>query len=177
MNAADGRSPGLRIRTAAAADRLGLLQLINSAFAIETFLEGTRTNDQHLADMMKTGTILVGEEPAEDGSARLLACVYFEVRGVRGYLGQLAVDTAHQGKGRGRIMIEAAEERLRLSGCEAVDITVLSMRSDLPPLYHRFGYIETGVVEGFRPIRRLAPGVECHGIKMSKTLQDRKNPE
>jgi ribosomal protein S18 acetylase RimI-like enzyme len=121
--------------------------------------------------MMKTGTILVGEGPAEeDGSSRLLACVYIEFRGSRGYLGQLAVDPADQGKGLGRIMIEAAEVRLRLQGCEAVDITVLSMRPDLPPLYRRFGYIETGVVEDFRPIRRLAPGVECHGIKMSKQL-------
>ncbi len=159
------------MREANAADRPALLALINSAFAIETFLEGSRTDDQHLAEMMKTGTILVLEGPADaDGSARFLACVYIEVRSSRGYLGQLAVNTAHQGKGLGRIMIEAAEERLRLAGCEAVDITVLSMRPDLPPLYHRFGYIETGVVEGFRPIRRLAPGVECHGIKMSKQL-------
>ncbi len=161
----------LHMREATAADRPRLLQLINSAFAIETFLEGSRTDDQRLADMMKTGTILVAEEPAEeDGSARLLACVYIEFRGSRGYLGQLAVDPAHQGKGLGRRMMEAAEVRFRHDGCEAIDITVLSMRPDLPPLYRRFGYIETGVVEGFRPIRRLAPGVECHGIKMSKQL-------
>jgi hypothetical protein len=40
----------------------------------------------------------------------------------------------------------------------------------LPPLYRRFGYIETGVEEGIRPTRTLAPGLECHGIKMSKKL-------
>ncbi len=142
------------IREATAADRPQLISIINNAFSIETFLEGTRTDDERLAAMMQTGKILV----AEDGSGRLLACVYLEVRGKRGYLGQLAVDPAHQGKGLGRLMIEAAEERLRSEGCEAVDMIVLSLRPDLPPLYRRFGYVETGIEEGFRPIRRLVPG-------------------
>jgi ribosomal protein S18 acetylase RimI-like enzyme len=155
-----------KVREATAEDRARLIPLINSAFSIETFLEGTRTDDARLAAMMNEGSILI----AEDGSRVLLACVFIEVHGSRGYLGQLAVDTAHQGKGLGRFMVEAAEERLRLQGCEAVDITVLSMRPELPPLYRRFGYVETGVVEGFQPVRRLAPGVECHGIKMSKRL-------
>ena len=92
------------------------------------------------------------------------------MHGPRGYLGQLAVDPAHQGKGLGRVMIQAAEDHLRTEGCEAVDITVLTMRPDLLPLYRRFGYVETGFVENFRPVRQLAPGVECRGVKMSKTL-------
>jgi hypothetical protein len=44
------------------------------------------------------------------------------------------------------------------------------MRPELLPLYRRFGYVETGIEEEFRPTRALAPGVECHGIKMSKQL-------
>ncbi len=159
-----------RIRMATAEDRAKLISLVNSAYSIETFLEGTRTDGERLGAMMEKGSVLI----AEDGSGGLLACVYFEVRGSRGYLGQLAVDPAHQGQGLGRFMVEAAEERLRSEGCEAVDITVLSMRPDLPPLYRRFGYVETGVVEDFRPVRRLAAGVECHGIKMSKQLDDPK---
>ena len=154
------------IRVATDADRPRLIALVNSAFSIETFLEGTRTDDERIAALMQKGCILM----AEDASGKLLACVYTEVRGPRGYLGQLAVDPAHQGNGLGRIMVEAAEERLRLEGCEAVDIIVLNLRPELPPLYRRFGYIETGVEEGFRPTRTLAPGLECHGIKMSKKL-------
>jgi predicted N-acetyltransferase YhbS len=164
-------SPGPHIRLATDADRPRLISLVNSAFSIETFLEGSRTDNERLSEMMQKGSILVAEDMvAEDGSSRLLACVYTEAKGQRGYLGQLAVDPAHQGKGLGRIMVEAAEERLRANGCEAVDITVLSLRPDLPQLYRRFGYVETGDVDGFRPIRRLAPGFECHGIKMSKQL-------
>jgi ribosomal protein S18 acetylase RimI-like enzyme len=161
----------LQTRVAASADQPRLIALINSAFSVETFLEGTRTDNERLADLMRTGSILVAENPAEeDGCASLLGCVYIEVRGQRGYLGQLAVDPAHQGSGLARRLIEAAENHLRLERCEAVDIIVLSLRPDLLPLYRRFGYIETGIEEGFRPVRKLAPGIECHGIKMSKQL-------
>jgi ribosomal protein S18 acetylase RimI-like enzyme len=151
------------IRTASAADCPSLIPLINAAFSIETFLEGTRTDESRLTAMMEKGTILV----AEDSSARLLGCVYVEVGGDRGYMGQLAVDRAHQRAGLGRILVEAAESHLRKSGCKAVDIVVLSLRPELPPVYRRIGYLETGTGP-FTPQRSLAPGVECHGIFMSK---------
>src|ERR1039457_2924116 len=153
----------LRVRRALAADCASLIPLINSAFSIETFLEGTRTDQARLTAMMEKGSILV----AEDNSARILACVYVEVRGDRGYMGQLAVDPAHQRAGLGRILVEAAESHLRKSGCKAVDIVVLSLRPELPPVYRRIGYLETGTGP-FTPQRSLAPGVECHGIFMSK---------
>jgi predicted N-acetyltransferase YhbS len=155
----------IHFREAAATDRPRLIQMINAAFSVETFIEGTRTDDERLAAMMAKGSILV----AEDGDGRMLASIYNERRGTRGYLGQLAVDPAHQGKGLGRRMVEAAEERFRERGCEAVDITVLSMRPELPPIYRRFGYVETGTEE-FKHSQPLRPGVECHCIAMSKRL-------
>lgn len=155
----------LRIRLATDADRPRLIPLINSAFSIETFLEGTRTDEERLAAMMQKGAILV----AENGSGRLLGCVYTEVRGKRGYLGQLAVDPAHQGTGLARRIVAAAEEHLRRQGCEAVEITVLNLRPELPPIYRRFGYVETGTEE-FHPSRPLKSGVECHCIVMIKKL-------
>ncbi len=155
----------LRFRAATVEDRPQLIGLINSAFSIEKFLEGTRTDEERLAATMEKGTILL----AEDCSGHIVASVYMELRGVRGYLGMLAVDPAHQGKGLGRIMVEAAEEHFRTKGCEAVDIIVLNLRPELPPLYRRFGYAEIGI-ENFKPSRTLAPGLECHGIVMSKQL-------
>ena len=153
------------LRLASDADRARLIQLINSAYAIESFFEGTRTDEERLAEMMLKGKILV----AEDDSGRPLACVYTEVRGARGYLGQLAVDPASQGRSLGRRMGEAAEDHLRRQGCEAVDIVVLSLRPELPPIYRRFGYVESGTEE-FHSSRPLKPGVECHCIVMSKQL-------
>jgi ribosomal protein S18 acetylase RimI-like enzyme len=155
----------LRLRAATATDSPRLIPLINSAYSIETFFDGTRTDDERLAAMMKKGRIHL----AEDSSGRILGCVYTEVRGPRGYLGQLAVDPAHQGAGLGRLLAEAAEDHLRHQGCEAVDILVLSMRPELLPLYRKFGYVETGTEE-FHTSRPLKTGVECHCIVMSKPL-------
>jgi predicted N-acetyltransferase YhbS len=165
MTKATSPDSPLRIRLTSDADQPLLIPLINAAFAIETFLEGTRTDKERLAAMMQKGTILA----AEDSAGRLLGCVYTEVRGARGYLGQLAVDPAHQGTGLARRIVAAAEEHLRRQGCEAVEITVLSLRPELPPIYRRFGYVETGTEE-FHPSRPLKPGTECHCIVMVKRL-------
>ncbi len=155
----------LNIRSATAADRPRLIPLINSAFSIESFIDGTRTNDEQLAAMMEKGTVLV----AEDDFGSLLASAYTELRDSRGYLGMLAVDPAHQGSGLGRRLLAAAEDRFRAQGCEAVDITVLSLRPELPPVYRRFGFVETGT-EPFHPHSALKDGLDCHCIVMSKKL-------
>jgi len=162
---AENTAPDLGIRPAVAADRPRLIPLINSAFAIETFLEGSRTNDEQLAAMMAKGAILL----AEDASGCLLGSVYTELRGACGYLGMLAVDPARQGSGVARRLVAAAEDRFREQGCEAIEIVVLSLRPDLPPIYERFGFVEIRREE-FTPVRSLRPGFECHGIVMSKKL-------
>jgi predicted N-acetyltransferase YhbS len=155
----------IRLRDAVAADRPRLIKLINAAFCVETFLEGTRTDEQRLAAAMQKGGILV----AEDGDGSLVASVYLEQRGVRGFLGMLAVDPKWQGDGLGRTMTLAAEERFRQMGCEAAELTVVNLRTELPPFYRKLGYSETGTQE-FHPDQRLRPGVECHCIVMSKKL-------
>ena len=157
--------PTLQIRLATPDDRPRLILVINAAFAIETFLEGTRTDDERLAAMMKKGEILL----AEDSSGQLLACIYSETHGTRGYLGMLAVDPAHQRYGLGKQMLAAAENHFRARGCDAIDITVLSLRPELLPIYKRLGFVETGTEE-FRMSRDLKDGRECHCIKMSKPL-------
>lgn len=155
----------LQIRLATDADRAQLVPMINSAFTVEGFIEGTRTDDERLAAMMQKGDILV----VENGAGSLLACVYTEVRGARGYLGMLAVDLASQGTGLGRWLVGAAEDHLRRQRCEAVDLSVLSLRPELVPIYRRLGYSENGT-ERFNPSRPLKAGIECHCIVMSKQI-------
>jgi ribosomal protein S18 acetylase RimI-like enzyme len=163
QNADSGSPPCFRI--AVETDRPRLIPLINSAFSVETFFDGTRTDEVRLAAMMNKGTIFL----AEESTGQLLGCVYTEVRGARGYIGQLAVDPQSQGAGLGRIIIVGAEDHLRRQGCKAVDITVLSLRPELPPIYRKFGYVESGT-EDFHPSVPLKPGIECHCIVMSKPL-------
>ena len=164
LTISDSISP-VRIRTATAADMPAMIPVVNAAFAIETFLDGTRTDEERMAEMMRKGDFLVAENPA----GQVVATVYVEVRGERGYFGMLAIDPRQQGTGLGRRMVEAAEKHCRQHRCKHVDIVVLSLRTDLPPFYRKLGYVETGREE-FRTSRPLKDGAECHGITMSKAL-------
>jgi len=155
----------MHIRLATTADTASIVSVTNAAFAVETFLDGTRTDETRLAEMLRKGSFLV----ADDGRGRIVASVYIELRGTRGYFGMLAVDPSQQGKGLGRMMVEAAENHCRKQGCNAMDIAVLSLRTELPPYYRKLGYVETGTEE-FHPSRPLKAGVECHCILMSKAL-------
>ena len=161
----DSGDPELRVRVASAADCGALAALINSAFAIEKFLEGERTDEKQLKAMMEKGQFLLGC----DAGGQLVASVYVEVRGSRGYFGMLAVHPEHQKNGLGSKMVGAAEEYCRGKGCDAMDLCVLSLRPELPPLYRKLGYAESGVEE-FHPPRAFIGTAECHCIVMSKEL-------
>lgn len=153
------------IRLAVAADVPAMARLINAAFSIEEFLEGNRTSESALTEMIREGSFLLQHN--EDGT--LLASVYIEERGERAYFGMLAVDPAQQGRGFGREMVRSAEDYCRNQGCTAMDIYVLSLRPELPAFYRKLGYVESGVEE-FLPSRPLKNGLECHTIIMSREL-------
>jgi ribosomal protein S18 acetylase RimI-like enzyme len=156
-------SSSTTIRAASVTDIPALVQLINAAYAIETFFGGTRTDAKEVAELMQKGEFLV----AQSASGSLLACVYTEVRGERGYFGMLSVEPSRQGSGLGRRMVEAAEDFCHSRGCRYVDISVLSLRPELLPLYHKLGYSETGT-EAFHPPPSRRVGTECHLIIMTK---------
>lgn len=156
----------LQIRPAKPSDCDRLIPLVNAAFQIaEPFMTGPRTDPERLAEVMVKGEILL----AEDNAAQLAASVYTEVRSERGYIGMLAVHPARQGTRLGRFMMETAEQHLRNKRCTAVDITVLSLRPELPPFYRKLGYTETGTEEFHYP-HAIKDGLECHCVVMSKAL-------
>ncbi len=158
-------TPAPRIRFACESDSHALVPVINSAFKVEDFVEGPRTDEARMSELMQRGEFLI----AESGSSQIVASVYLEFSGERAYFGMLAVDPSQQGAGLGKKMIEAAEERARQRGCAYMDIKVLSLRPELLPFYGKFGYTQTGT-EPFRPSHPLKPGVECYAIVMSKKL-------
>lgn len=153
------------IRLASPADIPAMLKIINEAFAIETFLDGTRTNSEALARQMESDRFLV----AEDASGEIRASVLVELHGENAYFGMLAVDPSLQRSGLGRLMIEAAEAFARERGAKRMDINVLSLRPELPPYYRKLGYVETGT-KPFAPELQRSISEPCHCICMSKPL-------
>jgi GNAT superfamily N-acetyltransferase len=155
----------MNIRLGTMADMEQMIPIINAAFSVEGFIDGTRTDPERLPPMFDTGDFLV----LEDGGS-ILATVYVEIRAEqRGYFGMLSVDPAQQGRGFGRLMVEAAEDYCRTKGCDVMDIVVVNLRTELPPIYRKLGYVEVGIEE-FHPSKPLKPGVEAHCIVMSKPL-------
>jgi predicted N-acetyltransferase YhbS len=155
----------VHVRPAESRDSARLVDVINAAFAVETFFEGTRTDAERLARTMTEGEFFV----AEDERGNIVGCIYVEREGDRGYFGMLSVIPALQGRGIGRALVQAAEKWARAQGCSAMDIWVLNLRTELPPLYRALGYRETGTTD-FHPSRPLKPGFTAHCIVMSKQL-------
>ena len=151
------------IRTAIPADIPSLARVINAAFIVEDFFKiGDRTNVQELAAMMQEGEFLIAEDA--DG---ISGCIYLTCAGDRAYFGMLSIDPHKQKTGRGRRLIEAAEDRARGRGCRFMDIHIVNLREELPGLYRRFGYVEQGTLPFSDMTKASRP---CHFIVMTKAL-------
>jgi ribosomal protein S18 acetylase RimI-like enzyme len=182
-----------RIRAAKDEDVAELVRIINRAYAVEAYFKtGDRANAAEVRALLAQDAFLVIDASPEGspggapstraghagqaghagheghaGQASLAAAVHVAIRGERGYFGMLSVDPAHQGRGLARRLIQAAESYARGRGCHAMDIHVLSLRTELPPLYRKFGYEVTGT----RPFQTsFRPGYESHLLVMSKPL-------
>jgi GNAT superfamily N-acetyltransferase len=153
----------LRIRLATTEDVDDLVRVINAAFVVERFfIDRDRTTGESVRALLAKGKFLVGEDPG----GRIVAGVYMERRGDHGYFGLLSVVPERKRLGYGRQFIDAVEADFRAAGCRAVDIRVVNLRTELPPIYRRLGYVETGT-QPFEDPRASQP---CHFILMSKPL-------
>jgi N-acetylglutamate synthase-like GNAT family acetyltransferase len=155
----------MEIRFAEESDLPALTALINKAFKVEAFfiVRDRLTLDEAQAFFHK-GRFLLAEQ-----YGALAGVVYVELRGDRSYLGLLSVDPDRQKSGLGRRLMAAAEEFAREMGSHHMDITVVNLRTELPPFYRKLGYSEDGTAP-VRPEmlpRMLQP---AHFIKMTKPL-------
>ncbi|HVQ42741.1 MAG TPA: GNAT family N-acetyltransferase [Vicinamibacterales bacterium] len=139
-----------------------LVRVINAAYEVEKFfVSGDRTAEDTVRRLMSKGAFLVTRD-----YGRLAGCVYVELRGARAYFGMLSVEPARQGSGLGRRLVDEAEQYARDHGCEAMDIRVVNLRSELLPFYRKLGYVERATEPVDDP-RALQP---FHFILMSKAL-------
>jgi GNAT superfamily N-acetyltransferase len=151
-------------RTAESTDAENIARLVNAAFRPERFfIDADRTDPDKVRALLEKGKFLLAEE-----ADVLIACVYVELRGERGYFGLLAVDPARQRAGIGSRLIEAAEQYCRAAGSNFMDLTTVNLRKELPGYYRRRGYVESGTLPF--PADQHPPKIPCHLVKMSKPL-------
>jgi N-acetylglutamate synthase-like GNAT family acetyltransferase len=155
----------MNIRFAEESDLPALMGLINKAFKVEAFfIVRDRLIAEETLAYFRKGRFLLAEE-----NRTLTGVVYVELRGDRSYLGLLSVDPSLQKSGVGRRLMAAAEEFAREMGSRHMDLTVVNLRTELPPFYRKLGYTENGT----EPIRaEMVPRVTqpCHFIRMTKPL-------
>ncbi|HMO55626.1 MAG TPA: GNAT family N-acetyltransferase [Tepidiformaceae bacterium] len=155
-----------RIGPAEACDAVAINRVVNLAYRVEDFFKvGDRTDVREVAEYLFTETFLV----ARDEDETIVGAVRVNVEGERGHFGMLSVDPAQQGTGLGRALIEAAERFCAERGCTWMDLEVASPRSELPPLYRKFGYEVSG--EAPWPDEALDElKTPAHFVVMSKRL-------
>lgn len=152
------------IRRADAHDVERITRLVNRAFEVEAFfVTGDRTTDDQIRAKLDLGAFFLAER-----RDRLLGCVHAERRkGGRGYIGMLAVDPLYQGAGIGRQLMRVAEQHCVQAHCREVLITVINLRTELPPFYRSLGYQEQGTAPDTDSQRARQP---VHFIVMKKPL-------
>ncbi len=146
------------VRCATAADASALAELVNRAYAIESFfVDGDRTTASEIREMVAKGTFVVLEQ-----AGGLAAAVYVE----RGYFGMLSVLPELQGMGLGTRLVRIAEAMCEADGCTEVNLKIINLREELARWYRSLGYREVGTAPyAHRPVKQ-----PCHFVEMRKRL-------
>ena len=66
--------------------------------------------------------------------------------GHRGWINYLAVSPSHQGKGLGRELMNAVEQRLLTLGCPKINLQIRTGNTDVIAFYEAIGYSEDACV-------------------------------
>jgi ribosomal protein S18 acetylase RimI-like enzyme len=77
---------------------------------------------------------------------RIIATVMAGYEGHRGWINYLAVHPDQRRTGLGKLMMDAAEERLLALGCPKVNLQVRSGNTEVLEFYRRIGYLMDEVI-------------------------------
>jgi len=156
-----------------------LMVLINSAYRGETaklgwtteahLIEGLRTDEHGLQETFRLPRATFFKYTAPGGN--IIGCVNLQQRDDRLYLGMLTVAPTQQGKGIGKALLRTAEVHARAHDCQAIFMTVISVRTELIAWYERHGYHLTGKRIPFTPNARYERAMqELEFVVMEKAI-------
>lgn len=156
----------LSIHKANLEDIPSLNKLVNSAYRGESskkgwtteadLLDGVRTTEASLTELLsdRNSNVLL----AKDADGNLFGCVNLQLKGDGLYLGMLTVDPELQGGGIGKFLLTEADLFAKKNQKSFIEMTVISIRSELIAWYERHGYAKTGEKRPF-PMDNPAFGV------------------
>jgi len=95
---------------------------------------------------------LVGVDGGPD--ARIVGSVMAGYEGHRGWINYLAVDPERRRRGFARVLMAAAEERLRALGCPKINLQIRNDNADAIAFYRRIGFAEDASVSMGKRLER-----------------------
>jgi len=132
-------------------DASSLSVLVNAAYRGDSGRQGW-TTEADLIDGTRTDAELLKAVIEKPGSMILkyvdndviIGCVELRKEGDKLYLGMLTVNPTIQGKGIGKVLLKASEQEAIRQNCNAIFMSVLTVRKELIDWYIRHGYHDTG---------------------------------
>ncbi len=140
------------ISTATSADAAELFELINEAYEVETGDSGVAfkktlrliDREKELDPLIESGRLLI----TRNDSGQLLGCLYYKpesnLGALRVHFGPLAIAPAVKGQGLAKRLIAAVEAIARDMGAVSLDLEVVHVRSDIIPMYEKWGFCQWG---------------------------------
>lgn len=148
----------LNFRLATQDDVATIIELVHAAYRGESsragwtteadFLDGTRTDTDEISEIISTpGNAIV----LCDNNKQLLASVHIQKQNeTTCYLGMFAVRPTEQGHGIGKKILTTAENMAQqLWQCKCMQMSVITLRTELIAWYERRGYQRTGSFKPF----------------------------
>ena len=122
-------------------------RIINDAYDVETGSEGVAfkltprllTSTDGLEEAYAEGRILKAVKGDE-----IHGVIAFEFQNDAVYFGPLAVKPGLQGSGIGKKLIAALQDIGKANGCHFFEICVVNHRTDILPMYEKWGYTIVG---------------------------------
>ena len=144
------------ITNATLEDVLDIHKLINRAYRGDSSKKGWTTEADILGGIRITENELLSiiKKPENTifkfvNDNKILACVLLSEKKEKLYLGMLTVNPELQNSGIGRKLLEFAEQHAITLKLNVIEMTVISVRSELIAWYQRQGYRDTGRREPF----------------------------
>lgn len=169
----------MQFRHAIPADIPRLVVLVNSAYRGENsrqgwtteadLLDGQRTDAQELAALIQAeNSIVLLALLAEE----VIGTVHLQREAETAMLGMLVIQPGLQGKGLGKIFMQAAEATaIKMWDVKRLGMYVITLRSELIRFYEKQGYRKTGVYRSFpQDVRFGIPRVQ--GLQLELMLKE-----